>query len=706
VSTPASTSEGASTAAAPNGQTPAPTTRTSLGLIPFLAVLGAVAVVAAATLVYLPSLTLPLSFDDAWSVRLVRDYSALDLFTRTQNFGYYRPLYLAYYRLASLAGASGPLVLHILCIVTHALNTLLAYALTRVFLRPSPNERPIALATAALFLCNPLSVQAVALPAGLNHLIALFFLQLALLSYARARHYTQHTPLGSKPGEAQWSLIWLGGACIASLVAFLANEVALCVPGLCLVYEVSRLFRGERIGRQSWPMLVITALALVYAAVYTLIPKGASPPFVFTLGGALERAFIASQALAHPLVWLLAPYEISGLATATLCLAIMGVGVAYAWPVTRLALVCGALLFAAGVALPVLRLATGYVENAERVFYVASLGASLIWAALAVTTAARLQSWLGRSLGSQRGPFLIHASRIACTVLAAGPGVLYVRNTQSFYARASEPVRAVADSGAALQPGETLLALNVPEWVAVPVRRFPLFIEGAILMADYVDGRDLVFSNTGLDRQVAVQRFQLPYQPELAYAFQTFGADVSPGPVARSFGEATRVLNVSYAPDGPHTAWLGGATQVRPDQIEARFGSQLALVRHHVLACANGWVVALQWRKTAPGAGGDTPKTLSAFAQAFASDGTPLAQKDGAPLAGLLPFADLPGNADIVDRRVLTTTSAAPPSALYIGVYDYTNGARLAATDASGKGLDANAFAIPLVERDRRVECR
>lgn len=46
--------------------------------------------------IYWQTLAVPVSFDDAWGMRLVRDFSWLELFTNTANFGYYRPLYLAW----------------------------------------------------------------------------------------------------------------------------------------------------------------------------------------------------------------------------------------------------------------------------------------------------------------------------------------------------------------------------------------------------------------------------------------------------------------------------------------------------------------------------------------------------------------------------------------------------------------------------------
>jgi hypothetical protein len=658
------------------------TTRNSLKWI----ALGLIALLTLA--LYVPSMTLPLSFDDAWSVRLVGDYTFVDLFTRTYNFGYYRPLYLAYYRLASLMGAKGPTVLHGLCIIAHVINALLSYRVGRAVLGDSAHARSTALVTALLFACNPLSVQAVALPAGLNHLIALIFLQLAILSYT--------TPLLTQRPRRGNRLI---GAALFSIVAFLANEIALCVPGLLMAYEVARLARGEKITPASFAFLWIGGLAAIYAVMYTLIPKGESPAFVLTLDGIVQRMLIAAQALAYPLVWLLSPIDVSGAASAVVASALAGLAMAYAWRTSRVALVAGLVMFLVAVALPILRLPTGYVENAQRVFYVASLGSSLVWAALVIA--------LGTALAA-RFPMLprifLHT---AGAILVALPGVVYAQDTQRFYAQASEPVRAIVNSGAQLQQNETLLALNVPEWISVPQRRFPLFIEGAILMAPYVDGRDLVLSNTAIDRRVALQRFQLPYQPELRYAFQAFGEDVSPAPSKEAITNATRVLNVTYTPGGPRTAWLGGATMVHPASVEAIFRGQIAIAQHHILPCKDGWVVALQWRKLPPASEGAlTSVTLSAFAQAFETGGAPIAQKDGAPVGGLLQFVDLPEDRDILDRRVLTTTNDVPPGALYVGIYDYTSGARLPARNASGQPLEGNAFTLPLPPRDPNTPCQ
>ena len=578
-----------------------------------------------AAALYVPSLTLPLAFDDAWGAQL-----------------------------ASLVGANGPVLLHALCITAHALNVALSYFVARAFLGDSRHANFTALAAAALFACNPLNTQAVALSTGLNHLIALLFLQLAVLSYVRSRNSPRRGERG----------LWIG---------------------------------------------ITGALAALFAVIYALIPNGASSAFVLTLDGVIQRTLIAAQSLAHPLVWLIAPLELSGAAAVIVSLAVMSLAMMYAGRVTRVAIVGGLVWFMLAVALPILWLPTGYVENAPRVFYVASLGAAFVWAGIAV--------WIGDALSTRFAQLPTLALHVMCVVLITAPGAIYSLDTQRFYAGASESVRAIITHGAQLLPNEILLVLNAPEWMAVSQRRFPLFVEDMTLLAEGVSGRDLILNNAAVDRQVTFQRFLLPDQPELRYHFQTFGQDVTPAPATSAITTAARVLNTTYTADGPRTEWLGGTSAVQPDLIEATFGGHIALVQHDIAPCRTGWVVALRWRKIpkppAPpfpplGVGGGDegePRTLSAFVQVLDAQGVLIGQKDGALIGGLLAFADLPTAADVLDRRVLTATTSTQPSALHIGLYDFTNGQRLAAADARGNPLEGNALSVSLPPQHANTTC-
>ncbi|MFC1466112.1 MAG: hypothetical protein ACFLMY_14825 [Candidatus Brachytrichaceae bacterium NZ_4S206] len=632
--------------------------------------------VSAVVVVYWPSLSLPLSFDDAWSVRMARDFTLLDLFTRTQNFGYYRPLYLAYYRLAAAAGAFGPLLLHVLCIATHAANALLLLKFVPAML--GRRAAGLAFGAAFLFALNPFAVQAVALPAGLNHLLALLFIQLAMLGYARARS------LETTSRRAAW---WIGclGLCI---LAFLSNEIGLSVAGFALAYELVRAMHMRRWAREAWSFLIVAGLAGAYAILYQLIPKGESPEFTFTIGDAVVRALIALQTLTYPLTLLLSPLGLPAEAAVLLATALLLLSCAL---VLRSdmgdAVLMGLLIFVAAVALPMLRLPTGYVQNAPRVFYVASAGVAITWASLAL-------AWVVRLAPHARG---IAAGTVIAAIGLAG--AWHVRDQQAFLAHANEPVKAIALAGAQLTPGEKLLAINAPEWVAPPSRRFPMFYEGAIVLADYVEGSDLTLANTGLDRDVRLIQFPLPGDPSRPYAFQTFGEAFDPAQLR----DAARVLQTHYPSEGPRTEWIGGATAQHPAQVAVAFAGGLALVQYDIQPCRDGWVVSLQWRG-APSTRELAP-TLSAFVQVMDANGTKLAQKDGAPLQGLLPFAQLPDDHDIVDRRILIAPGAAGAT-LYVGLYDYVTGERLPAIGAQGARLDGDALALALPPLDPSVACR
>ncbi|WP_169239291.1 hypothetical protein [Candidatus Roseilinea sp. NK_OTU-006] len=641
-----------------------------------IAPLAVAALVVALVASYWPSLSLPLSFDDAWSVRMARDFTLFDLFTRTQNFGYYQPLYLAYYRLAAAAGASGPLLLHVSCIVAHAANTLLLLKFMPAMLGRQTGG--MAFGAAFLFALNPFAVQAVALPAGLNHLLALLFIQLAMLCYACARQS------GPTRRRAAWWVTCLG----LCTLAFLSNEIGLSVAGFALTYEAIRAVRTRRWAREAWSFLIVVGLAGAYAVLYQLMPKGASPEWTFAFGDAMTRALIALQTLTYPLTLLLSPLglpaEVAVLLATALLLSLCALALRGGMDDAAL---LGLLLFAASVALPVLRLPTGYVQNAPRVFYLASVGVAITWASLVWALAARLVP-------------RIRVALIGTVIATLGlAGAWHVRDHQALLARANEPVQAIALAGAQLTPGDQLLVINAPEWVAPPARRFPMFSEGAIVLADYVEGSDLTLANTGLDRDVRLVRLALPGHPSRPYAFQTFGEPFD----SAQLHNAARVLQTHYLSEGLRTDWIGGATEQRPAQTVVTFAGGPALAQYHIQPCREGWVVALQWRGS-PSARELAP-TLSAFVQALDANGAKLAQSDGAPLQGLLPFAQLPLDRDIVDRRMLIAPGAAGAT-LYVGLYDYVTGERLPATDAQGVRLDGDALALALSPPDPNIVCR
>lgn len=644
--------------------------------------------IALATLaVYWPSLRLPLAFDDAWSMRLVEGYTLLDAFTRTENFGYYRPLYLLGYMLARAFGPAGPTVLHALCLAVHIANAALLSRLARALAGRS--DTGMALAVGLLYALNPFVFQAVALPAGLNHLLAGLFILGAALSYVAAR----------QTGRRRY----LAMSVALAALAFLSNEIGVVAAGFCLVYEISRVVRLRRWERASWSFLPVAGLAGAYLVVYPLIPKGAPPETVQTFADVAQRVLYAAQMLAWPFAALAKPFvpgDETAVAVAAGVMAVLCVA-ALARSRWRVLLLAGLLLFAGASLPPLARLSSGYLLNAPRALYVPLAGVAIVWAALALA----LADAVARVVAGRLKRFLMPAVRVAGVGALCGLGAAHAGSQLSLHLRVHAPITAIVQTAIAMPPDQRMLILNMPEWVAPKARRFPIGSEGVIVMAPYVGGDDLVLANAGRRREVALAQFATPFQPELTYVYQTWGRPMDAGVLTT----AARVLWVRYLTDTLRADWVGGAEP--PAVVEgvapAAFGQALQLVAHHIQPCRDGWVLATRWRRIDAMPGDGLPASLSMFAQVYDAQGRLLAQQDGALLSGLLGFHQMPAGLDVVDRRWLIGAPAAAPVTVWVGVYDYQTGQRLPATLPDGALLPQEALPLTVPPADAPLpECR
>ena len=204
-------------------------------------------------------------------------------------------------------------------------------------------------------------------------------------------------------------------------------------------------------------------------------------------------------------------------------------------------------------------------------------------------------------------------------------------------------------------------------------------------------------------------RFTTP-DAGLPYAYQTFGEPVGVEALPDLMGDAARVLLTRYGATALHTEWIGGAQAPAQRAPQFTVEGTLGLSAYHVQPCRTGWVLALQWRRLDATAA-DAPATWSAFAQVLGSNGARMAQQDGAPLRGLMPFARLPKDADMMERRWLMIEPGSDPrerqtgARLLLGVYDYQSGARLPLQLADGSRPDGDAFALDLPALDSAVAC-
>ncbi len=601
---------------------------------------------------YVPSLNLPLVFDDAWSVSAVQHYTLADAFLRTGDFGYYRPLYWLGYMLAREMGACGPLALHVLCLLAHAANACLLYVFARACV---VGQRLPVFMVALLYAAHPFAVQAVALPAGLNHVLAVMFALLAALCYVAWR----------RTGRRRWLATLLGFA----LCSVLGNEIGVVGGALAVAYELNREVRFWRWRGAQWGFLSWFGFGAVYAVAYFAIPKGESPPVSFALDDVLTRVGVALQMVVYPLtapLALFAPYRsdaeaLFGVAIAVVLL--VGLGV-IAWRSRWRGLwLSGVVIFSAGAAVLVARLTASYLVNAPRAFYLPLIGSAMMWSALAL------------ALGTYARERVVLPLAVTGALVALG--VWHVRSQMEVYRMASAPVAQLARL-AQVADGQQWIVLNLPEWVAPATHHFLPVKDGAIISAPYVSGAAFVRANAGVSREVSLWRLEEPHQ-ELPYTYATTGAPLS----LEALPDALQALNdvqlfrVAYSPDGPRGRWVGGVMPKPAASAPlAVFDAHLALHSAEIVPCQDGWMLTTRWQRLTPDA--DLPGTLSMFAQLYAPDGALLAQQDGALLDGLLPFHRLTPHQQVTDRRRLDAPIRTGEPHLLLGVYDYAAGRRLA----------------------------
>lgn len=686
---------------------------------------------------YAPSFSIPLIYDAAWEARLAYEYSWLDVLTRTGDHGYYRPLLIAVYKIAILFGPYAAVVMHVLALGCHIANAYLVLRISQKLLVTLNVSRQtdlfLPLTAACLFALNPFAVQAVALATGLNHQMALLFVLWALLRFLHAE---------ANPYSPKTLLPILGLA----LLGFWSNEVALVVGGFCLVavafksqepraknqdegvenLESSTQHSGLRTQDSAFSIqhsllaVLICLYCAAYFGIYSLIPKGAAPENVpltaVSMDDIVRRLLYASQPLVYPVSVLLRPMPVGEqfpiredalrldyVAWAAVLLPLL-LAILTWFTRRRRLMLTGLGLYVIGIAPAVLRLSVDYVHHAPRVYYAALPGAALVWAAFVAVVvdlhdgnrnSAEKPEQLALAPSLPRwGVYAILAGLIGLV------GFIHAREQIALHVRASEPVQAIAARAAQLPAGGRILALDLPEWVSPSFRRFPLGAEIAQLSASYVKPSDFALANTGHAVDVSTVHPLLSFRPDLPYDHKPIGPDIEVAGMADVAGQYDAVLWTRYLTDSLRTDWLGGVSAGHDRAGAAfRFADGVEM-RFQAAPCAEGWLLETRWRLLDASAGAALSPTLSVFAQVLGQDQAKLTQADGALLGGLLPLKAMPGpDKSLLDRRILALPANAlaargpnSPYTLALGVYDYTNGARLPLRGPDGERIQGDAL--------------
>ena len=637
-----------------------------------------------AVVLYLPTLGLPLLYDDLLHIRITGGLNWANVWLPTEAFGFYRPLtFVPLLLVHDLFGYYPAWLLHGLNVAQHGLNAALLVLLAwRLWPRPGR-----ALAAGLLLATFPFAYQAVAVYGHNVHPATAGLLLLGL-----------HTYLWGLAGRRWWRVgprFWWGATGALFLLGLLSHESAILFGPLAFLTQWAYTGRWPLPRPGAWgrlwrvPWFVFSLLGGVYLVVYQFLPLSRAPQAA-AVGADFWAAWGAKllyllQVAAYPLTWL-ARFLPPTWGTAVILLGIVVLLGLVAWAARARALRPGLALglgwWALASALIALPLPANYLLHGPRLLYLGGVGLALLWPLL-LAPFGRLTRWLP--------PLLLLA-----IVLQNG---LFVRGKLADYVALTGPVRAVAQVMRDRPEAEGLLLVNLPQWLAPARGTYPAGVELVSMLGDYLFVEELLAQNLGVDRpvQAVVVPELLAAPAEYRYGLHEHTAwadvrlDLAPA--------GSLVFIVTYAGRGEGGVQVRHTGLVRPPAAPA--APPLATLGPYALRAAGAsWCdgevqTALTLVVTDP-ATVAAGATLSLFVQVLGGDGQLVAQADGPPL-GLRPdLLPLPPGWEMVDVRRLAPAGV-PPLTLAVGVYDFATGERLPGRDALGQPLAENALLVPVV---------
>ncbi len=561
-------------------------------------------------------------------------------------------------------------------VVLHILNALLVVALARRIVTGRA-ARWVGLAAGVLFLSFPVSYQAVPWVASLTHPLATFLVLGSLLIALRA---------ASKPAG------WLRAASLGlAAAAFFAHESALVIGVLLLAFYLLRPQPKQTIRGLGWPLAYI-ALAVAYVPIYFAIPRQTSALPPFTVARFVQTGAYLLQGLAYPVApagrLLMAHLGWSDLTSAYLAAGVTVVlflvialrhnrlrelGLALAW-------------FAIAVLPASLVLSYDYIINAPRVLYLASVGTTIAWA----VGIGDLVSDGRRRIGApSKGLALLGLA--AVLVFSFG----FVRERQATHRLGGDLIWQASETIAAAPADEEHLVVNYPAWLAPGRIVYPVGHEGVEFMPRYVGVDDLVWANSGTERDVFTAKFANELPPWPGYYYGIRGPEVSWDGLAERIWNADRVQIVHLGEDALQLRAAGRVVHQSVASAEpmAVFGERVTLSQADLAPVGRELAaVRLVWRSDGP----LTDADYRVFVHLYDAAGGLVAQSDGYPINGLFPFW-MWRHGDVVEEvRYLTIGSQVLPGWVRaaVGIYDADSGERLPAVGPDGGRFPDDAVPI------------
>ena len=630
-----------------------------LRTLPHPAVVSAIVALALTGLLYGNALALPLFSDDLVQIPWLESVSWRELWTNPSPYGYYRPLWYSLWRLwGALAGGLRPLGLHLLNLVAHFIAAWLAGLLGATWIQQGKDAgrpRPYVAAGLVTVLCAafPFSRQAVAWPGAVYNPLVSAMAAGAVLAYDRGRQ-----------GRGRR---WFGLALLLAGLAPLTYEAGLLVGPLIILTEglgwLQR--RWSRRPRSRWP-LAFGGLFLVALALWRAMRGAGVTGFGLTPASLHWNAAYLVQGLIYPvapLAQLLAAWrgiapELALWLVALPALALLAWG-GLRW--NRAAFGLGAIWFALFALPPAVSMQADWFALAPRFLYMTACGAALIWASAT-------SGWLAHLRPSWRIP------ATGLLIAALLPAALFVRDGVQLYEMAGESIWDAAHAAGREQP---LLLVNLPLRITPRGRIYPLGFEGITPLPARVTAGEIVAVNAGRPGAAEAVALGVAAADEPpGYTYRFYGREVGWAEMATAIRRSGTVYLAKYEPERIHLAEAGSTSEIVPSKPLARFGNHVALLNAECACDESGQVrLDAHWQvETAV----ETDTTI--FAHLLDQDGALVAQADGYPLLGMLPFWFWEPGEGLWDVRYF---DPAPPGdyTVRLGIWEPATGEQWAAEE-------------------------
>ena len=339
---------------------------------------------------------------------------------------------------------------------------------------------------AILFASFPLSHEAVAGVDALAHPLSTFWVLLALVLYERGRR-TGHK-----------AYLWAVHPIV--LLALLTHENGLVIPVLLLILDLILFPPASARGVLRRPVLQYFVLPLLYLLWWLQIPKDASST-PHTLGALLRNTLPFLQVAAYPVL----PFVRLTVAQWGGLLILVGLTLLLTYVSARALGTVRLWLFAIAwmviVALPsVLFLDWDYLHGGPHLYYLASVGAALLWAA---PPAAILD--LAKGPVARRWAALAAGALLAFAMLL--PPLRFVTCHLDLWEQATRLVRLVSAQASAAPAGRDLVFVNLPAFITSNAEHprgcpatYPFVTTGVVIFPPYAELPDFIRVNGGPDR--------------------------------------------------------------------------------------------------------------------------------------------------------------------------------------------------------------